>query len=495
MKKSVNIALGVVVVAGALITAGAWYTGTRLEGVLGDAVQQGNQQIQAAFVGHEGSASVELLSLDRHFFTSTAHYKFTIQNPRLNDGQPVELLFVDNIEHGPFPWSRVKSLNLVPVMAASNMALEKNVFSEKWFAMTHDQPPLTGHFSMGYDRAALGRIEFLPFQFDDQNGSFKFSGFTLNASGSADGEKLEANGVLGSLDVTATSEEGPVSLSLRDLTFNTGGTKGKSGFYLGHSDAKVTSATFQAAGRPPVQFKDFVNTSLLQEVEGNLNAQVTYDIGDITFDGKDVGSSQMVWKFANFDIASTKALLQIYQEKIQPQAQAAAAEGDSYTPHLSPADQALVQAEVGKLLSAKPHIELEKLSLKTANGESHFSLSMDLSNPTSLDQPGAALLKQLLTQLDAKLLLSKPMIQDLATLQALSAGQTDHAAIAEQAKGAAESVGGMAIMLQVGKVEGDNITSTLHYANDVVDFNGVKMSAQQFAAAMMGKVVMFNQAQ
>jgi uncharacterized protein YdgA (DUF945 family) len=50
-------------------------------------------------------------------------------------------------------------------------------------------------------------------------------------------------------------------------------------------------------------------------------------------------------------------------------------------------------------------------------------------------------------------------------------------------------------MLQVGKVEGDNIVSNLHYANDVVDFNGVKMSAQQFAAAMMGKVVMFNQAQ
>ncbi|NBB10731.1 YdgA family protein [Pseudomonas sp. SLFW] len=492
MKKSVNIAVGVVIVAGALITAGAWYTGTRLEGVLGDAVQQGNQQIQTAFAGHEGSASVQLLSLDRHFFTSTAHYKFTIQNPRLNEGAPIELLFVDNIEHGPFPWSRVKSLNLMPVMAASNTELEKNVFSEKWFAMTNGQPPLTAHFSMGYDRAGQGRIDFLPFQFDDQNGSFKFSGFTLNASGTADGEKLEANGVLGSLDVTATSEEGPVHLTLNDVTFNTGGTKGKSGFYLGHSDAKVSSATFQAAGQPPIQFKDFVNTSLLQEVEGSLNAQVSYDIGNISVAGKTIGSSQMLWKFANFDIASTKNLLQIYKDKIQPQAQAAAAMGESYTPQLSAADQALVQAEVGKMLAAKPHIELEKLSLKTANGESHFSLTMDLGNPTSFDQPGAALLKQLLTQADAKLVLSKPMIRDLASLQAQSAGLTDPAAIAQQAQGAAETVGGMAIMLQVGKVEGDNIVSNLHYADDVVDFNGEKMTAQQFAAAMMGKVVMFN---
>jgi uncharacterized protein YdgA (DUF945 family) len=102
------------------------------------------------------------------------------------------------------------------------------------------------------------------------------------------------------------------------------------------------------------------------------------------------------------------------------------------------------------------------------------------------------LLKQLLTQLDAKLVLSKPMIKDLAALRAKSAGLTDPAAIAQQAQGAAESVGGMAVMLQVGKVEGDNIVSSLHYANDVVDFNGVKMPAQQFAAMMMGKFVMFS---
>jgi uncharacterized protein YdgA (DUF945 family) len=219
---------------------------------------------------------------------------------------------------------------------------------------------------------------------------------------------------------------------------------------------------------------------------------VSYDIGNVSFNGNDIGAMQMLWKFGNFDIASTQALMKIYQEKVQPQAQAAAAAGDTYTPHLSPADQALVQAEVSKLLSAKPHIELEKFSVKTATGESQFNLSMDLGNPSALDQPGAELLKQLLTQLDAKLVLSKPMIKDLAALRAKSEGLTDPAAIAQQAQAAAESVGGMAVMLQLGKVDGDNIVSNLHYANDVVDFNGVKMPAQQFAALMMGKFVMFS---
>jgi uncharacterized protein YdgA (DUF945 family) len=84
------------------------------------------------------------------------------------------------------------------------------------------------------------------------------------------------------------------------------------------------------------------------------------------------------------------------------------------------------------------------------------------------------------------------MIKDLAALRAKAAGLTDPAAIAQQAQAAADSVGGMAVMLQMGKVDGDNIVSSLHYANDVVDFNGVKMPAQQFAAMMMGKFVMFS---
>jgi uncharacterized protein YdgA (DUF945 family) len=46
----------------------------------------------------------------------------------------------------------------------------------------------------------------------------------------------------------------------------------------------------------------------------------------------------------------------------------------------------------------------------------------------------------------------------------------------------------MAEMMQLAKVDGDNIVSDLHYANDVVDFNGQKMPLQQFMANVLGKV-------
>lgn len=489
MTKSAKVAVGIVIAVAALSTAGAWYTGGQLEGVLHTTIDDANRQVKSSLNGFDGSITLELVSIERHVFSSTAHYRVNINSPKLGKGnENIELLFVDNIEHGPFPWSRLKTLDLLPVMAASNYQLEKNAASEKWFALTNGSPPLKGHTNIGYDLSTQGTIELLPMDIDKADGAIKFSGIKLDVEASANAEKVKVIGTLDNLKVKVPSEQGPVSLELHDLTFNTGGTKGASGFYLGHSDFKIANSVFQLEGKPPLQLKDFVNTSLMQEEGGNLAAQVSYDIGMISYSGKEVGTAQMLWKFSNFNAASTQALYTLYQEKVQPQQQAAAMAGQPLDLKLSDADQALANAELTKMLAAKPHIELEKLSLKTANGESHFSLALDLNNPGVLDQPVPDLVKKMLTQLDAKLLVSKPMIKDLGTLAAGLDGQTDPKIIEQQAQDASDAVGGMAVMTQLAKVEGDNVVSNLHYANDLVDFNGQKMTLQQFVNFVASKV-------
>ena len=322
MSKSANVAVGVVIAVAALGTAGAWYTGTQLDGVLRDSIDNANRQFKSSFSGTDDSMSVELVSLDRHLFTSTAHYRVNVQSKSLGkNNEKIELLFVDNIEHGPLPFSRLRSLKLLPVMASSNYEIEKNAFSEKWFAMTNGAAPLKGSASIGYDRATEGTLQLLPLDINDKDGMFKFSGLDLAVAASADAEKLKITGNMDNLQLNVASEQGPVSVELHGVTFDTGGTKGASGFYLGHSNLKVASALFQIGDKPPVLFKDFVNTSLMQEADSNLSAQVTYDIGMINYNGKDIGASQMLWKFGNFDVASTQALLHFFQEKVQPQQQ------------------------------------------------------------------------------------------------------------------------------------------------------------------------------
>jgi len=91
----------------------------------------------------------------------------------------------------------------------------------------------------------------------------------------------------------------------------------------------------------------------------------------------------------------------------------------------------------------------------------------------------------LITQLQSKLSLSKPMIGDLATLQAQFEGQTDAAIVSQQAAQAGEMVSMMAVQSQMAKVEGNDIVTSLHYADGMVDFNGQKMTVEQFASVIM----------
>ena len=51
MNKPLGVLVGIVVVAGALNTAGAWYTGTKLEGVLKTSIEQGNQALATQLKG------------------------------------------------------------------------------------------------------------------------------------------------------------------------------------------------------------------------------------------------------------------------------------------------------------------------------------------------------------------------------------------------------------------------------------------------------------
>ncbi|MBJ7265186.1 MAG: hypothetical protein JHC61_16400, partial [Burkholderiaceae bacterium] len=45
---------------------------------------------------------------------------------------------------------------------------------------------------------------------------------------------------------------------------------------------------------------------------------------------------------------------------------------------------------------------------------------------------------------------------------------------------------GMAVQMAVGRAEGDNIVTTLNYADGQIDFKGAKMPVEEFAGQMFG---------
>ena len=238
--------------------------------------------------------------------------------------------------------------------------------------------------------------------------------------------------------------------------------------------------------------KNFEQKTATQETGATLGGRADYKVGEIALDGKVIGAAEMLWSFKNFDTQGSLELVQIYQNLLQPYQKAAteaAAQGEE-APQLkiSEADEAKVRAAVNKVLEAKPQVALESLALKNGSGESRVSLVIDLAKPQSLDLPTPLLAQQAISQLDAKGTLSKPMVADFGALQAQQDGVTDAKAAADQGTMAAEMLSSMALGTELAKLEGNDIVSKLHYAAGQVEFNGQKMTLEQFVGFVMSKV-------
>ncbi|MBJ2286207.1 YdgA family protein [Pseudomonas sp. MF6755] len=491
MNKPAVVFLGFVVAIGAVSAGGAWYTGKQLEPVLQTAIQNANKELQTSMAGVDGTLALELVSLDRGVFSSTAHYRLKGQGSVFGEDNPnPELLFVDHIEHGPLPFSRLVTLKWLPVMATSHYELEKNPTTEKWFAASKDVSPLKGVANIGYSRSVSGNVELLPLEFKDDTSSVSFSGANLDFDSSAEGKKVKAEGFMNSLKVAAVDANGaPFEAQLNGLTVASNLEKSTFGFYTGQNTVELTDTKVTFGPQKAVlTLKGFEQKDSSETKDSNLAGRVDYKIDEIGYQGKPVGSAAMAVSMKNVDIPAMLVLTKLYQDKMQP-VQAAAAAGQPVPElQLTEAEQTLAEANVNQVLAAKPQLAVENLSLKTTHGESKFNLVVDLAKPTSMELPPVELGKQMVSLLDANLTLSKPMISDVAALQAQVGGVTDPQAIEQQSQMAAEMVSGMAVGTQLATLVGTDVVSKLHYANNEVTFNGQKMTVEQFIGFVMSKV-------
>ncbi|MFJ3074502.1 YdgA family protein [Pseudomonas sp. NPDC087029] len=488
MKKSVGILSGLAIAIAVATTAGAWYTGKQLPAELEHSVSLGNAELKKALVGTGGSVTIELVGLEQHFFTSTAQYRVKAKDINVGHGEAVnfEVGLTDQIEHGPFPWSRVKALKLMPVMATSNSVLQKDDFTAPWFAATGDKPPVTAQVSLGYGGSVDSVVQVAPFNFKDGNGSsVDFSGMHLEAAGDRDGKASKFHGAAERLDIKLVgADHPPATFELQGLKIggNLAATEHDM-VYVGNVDLLLAEAKATLGPKQQVLLLKGIEQNALQTLDGpgTVGGRVDYKVADITWDGRAVGSGQLAVSIKSINAPALQALSQWYQAHL-PEFEAAAAAGEPVPQiQMDEAEKAKFQGDLQQLLASKPQVAVENLSFKTANGESRFNLSMDFASPTSFDLPPDQLGKQLITQVKSKLSLSKPMIGDLATLQALLEGQTDAQAIAMQSSQAGEMVGMMALQSGMATVQGNDVVSSLHYADGMVDFNGKKMTVEEFA--------------
>lgn len=462
-----GIAVTALVLVGAAATAGAWYTGQQLENHVHLYIEQSNQQLRQHFP--EGELTLELAGFERSLFSSQARYRVVAADSASGE-QEFEFFIIDRIEHGPLPLSRLTSFRWLPVMAVSHAQLEHSEDLAQLFAASAGRAPLTMISSLGYGKGIEGEIEVAPMNWVDEDSAFTytFSGLSAGYQTDRDAQRLRVSGRVDSAEMT-----GAGSASLVGVDFNLDRRRDASGLYFGTGKIELDQFAAEVPGLPPLVISEMQQTDSSGQDADGARIELGYRIGSVTYGATRLGSADLSLTLSRLDPKAVKELWSIYEELLQP------APGEEPT-----ADELL--AAVQELLDGKPRVSLDNLSVKTANGESRFSLGMDLQRPADMDLGAPDLASQLIGNLDARLVLSKPMMMDVMRLKALFQQGADASAAEMEAAMAVEMVSTMAELLQLGRVEGDNIVSQLNYANGSVTINGQTFKMDELTGLLAG---------
>jgi len=456
----------------ALIGAATFYTGTQVESLARDAVDQANVKLREMGVGAGAEVSLKLVSFDRGLLSSSARYQIDVEVPDdEGSSEQYSILLQDHLEHGPFPLSRLARGQLMPVAAQSHAQLERSPLTEKLFDAASGEIPLVGDTTIGYDGRQYGELRSAAFKLEDEEGSVRVSSGTINFEAAKDATAVRLDGELPELDMNlqnnATGQ--PVRISLRGLGLSVDNHEDANGFAQGPSAITLQNASFDAA---------------LAEGERGLDLSAGYRVGQVDAQGQTFHNLALVFGLRNVEASKLKALIDRYKEVLDsgPTPQESLAS-------MTAAQQQELQALGLQLLEHKPTLALDEFGFETAHGAARLSVVLDLQSPSEDAFTPDAMITSMLASLKAEAGIDKALVRDVVGLVAQSrqdGGQLDPVALKQETDATTDLFSGMALDSGWSRLEGERLVSSLHYADNRVNFNGREMSVQEFIGFAFG---------
>ena len=359
MKKILIAFAGVVALSAAGCAWITWNTGNSMPARMDALLEHASQQLQVA-LGHDGEAKIELLSSTFHTFSADARYRVTYESV----GQaPVQLEFVDRIEYGPLPWSRVKRMELMPVMATSNFSLVKTEGSAIWFSASKGEIPLRGGIVVNYDETISTQLQFAPFELTEQSYSLSSSGGSFFLNSAQDDNTVTIFGEMERLQIHLKHENiRSVYVYLVGVGMNAHWGAGPQGLRTGWLKVGSRDAGFQSAGKT-LSLGRFALHDDYQVTEEGYSRKQIVTAPDIRLAGWPFGSARLAWRVEGLEPAALKGFLQERRSGV-----------------LSESD-GRVEAAMLRLLTNRPRFVLEELSFKTMDGESRADMSVQFRRP------------------------------------------------------------------------------------------------------------------
>ncbi len=482
MKKSL-VAAGVVVALGIVWTGGAWYTGKKLETHLAEMVTQANDQIKR----YSPEAGIELSyqNYQRGVFNSQLQLVVKPiagqENAWLKAGQTIVL--DETVDHGPFPLTQLKSLNLIPAMASVRTTLVNNDVTKPLFDIAKGESPFVINSRISYSGDTRSALSLKPLNYEKGDEKVAFSGGEFQFTADKDGNAVSLTGAAQSGQVNAVNEyDQKVQVTFNNLTTEGSSSVASFGERIGDQKLALDKLSISVEGKELAVLEGMGidgKSDLINDGK-TVNSQLDYTLNSLKLQGQDLGSGKLTLKVGQIDgealhqfsqqySAQTKALMsqidvvqnpELYQQKVT---------------------EAFFNA-LPILMKGEPVITIAPLSWKNAKGETTFNLSLLLKDPTATKEEPQTLAQEVdrsVKSLDAKLTIPVDMATEFMTQIAKIEGYQQ-----EQAAGLAkQQVNGLAAMGQMFRIttmQDNTIGSSLQYTNGQVTLNGQKMPLDEF---------------
>lgn len=484
MKKSL-VAVGVIVALGVVWTGSSWYIGKQLEGRMAQLVQQANSELTKSLP--EAGIVISYENYQRGLFDSQMQLVLKnaadTKNPLLPAGETI--VFNEKITHGPLPG--LKHLSFMPAMASVQSELAKNNTTQPLFDITNDKSLINAVTQVSFDGATSSVINLIPIDYTKDKNHFVFSGSTMTADADAKGDKIkfELNAANGS--ISTVSEIGqPVQVNFNGISLATDSQLTVADLRIGTQKVGLQNLTLNVDGKETAALNGLMLTGSteLQADKKNIALQADYTLDSLKAQGQDFGSGKLSMKVNNLDAEALGTVSKVYAQESQ---RLLADPETMQDPELY--SQKMVEALVAtfpQLLKGNPSLSIAPLSWKNTKGEATFNLALVLKEPQQSDvipDTAETMLGRYLSSLDTRLVIPMDMAIQLVSQVAQLEGATPE----EAEKAATEQVKGLAAMGQmfhITKVEDNNITATLTFADNKAALNGEAVPLSDLLGAL-----------
>lgn len=487
MKKGVAIVAGVIVVGAAAWLGATWYTGKRIEAEEPARVKEVNDEMAKAL---PPTIKIELrpVSYERGFFSSKVRYGVVMSGPPGADGSafsiaPGTLEFDATVQHGPFPGGALAQGHFLPNAAFVHTEVAQTEPLKDLFQLTNGKTPLWADTVIHYNGDSTGTGGLAAIKTTKDGLTLDFSGATLEGSYKRQNQAIKGSFKADGLSAARPDDESFDKIALSGITMDVDTRMGKFGLSVGESAMKIARIELSSKTYP-VTLQDMGYRVTLGEDDKLMSGEAAYSIGNLVLGTTDMGSGQAVVKLANLDGKAAGKISKTYSEMVN--AMMAQSTGGEADPAVSQEMMKRVAADLRDLLAAGPTLSVDPILWKTSKGESRVTYTLALQPLKDVNAPVQDMLRQAIKSMQAHAAINRPMAQDLMARTLVATQGVTPEDAASRADDEIQSMLGMIQIMNIARVDGDNIVADFVYDGTKATLNGQEIPLDALLADAVG---------